>query len=180
MVDNEGLSLIRRRRTVRTFTAEDVGNDKLEALLDAASVAPSSINRRPLHYVVIRDRSVKNRVAEALRVHPYIEQASVVIAVCGDPGVSPAWELDASAAIENMLLAATALGLGGAWVGFKRDTMWKRAVQVLREAVGIPEHMGVVSLVCIGYPAEEKSAYAPGERIDWQRVHYGHWDNLRP
>ena len=119
MATNDILELIRKRRTIRKFTADDVSEETLEALLDAASVAPNRLNRRPLYYLVIRDKALKTKLAVALRVRPYIEQAPIVIAVCADPKISTTWELDGSAAIENMLLAAASLGLGGAWVGSK-------------------------------------------------------------
>ena len=89
MLTNDTLELLRRRRTVRRFKAEDVSEAVLEALLDAASVAPNRLDRRPLHYVVIRDGNIKRQLAEALRVRPYIERAPVVIAVCADPDISP-------------------------------------------------------------------------------------------
>lgn len=179
MITNDVLELIRKRRTIRRFTDDDVSDEMLETLLDAASVAPNRLNRRPLYYLVIRDNATKTKLAEALRVRPYIEQAAIVIAVCADPRISPTWELDGSAAIENMLLAAASLGLGGAWVGSKGSELWKGVVQALHEAAAFPENMDVVSLVCIGYPAEEKRPYEPGEKIDRQRVRYDHWDNLK-
>jgi nitroreductase len=173
------LELFRKRRTVRRFTAEDVSEEALRALLEAASVAPSRLDRRPLHYVLIRNKASKAKIAEALRVRPYIEEAPVVIAVCADPSVSTTWELDASAAIENMLLAATAMGLGGAWVGSKGSQLWERALEVLHTVVGVPAGIAVASLVCIGHPGEEKRAYDPGEKLDPVRIHYDHWDNLK-
>jgi nitroreductase len=112
-------------------------------------------------------------------VRPYIKQASIVIAVCGDPAISPTWELDGSAAIENMLLAATALGLGAAWVGSKGSELWDRTVQVLCQTAGLPKNIEVVSLVCIGHPDEEKRPYDPGEKVNRQRVHYDKWNNLK-
>jgi nitroreductase len=180
MVTNDLLGLIRKRRTIRKFTADDVSDETLEVLLDAASVAPNRLNRRPLYYLVIRDEAVKAKLAKALRVRPYIEQAAIVIAVCADPKISTTWELDGSAAIENMLLAATSLGLGGAWVGSKGSQLWQGAVQALREAASLPENIDVVSLVCIGYPDEDKRPYEPGEKMDRQRIRYDHWDNLTP
>jgi len=156
MIANDTLHLIRKRRTIRKFTADDVSDELLETLLDAAHVAPSRLDRRPLHYVLIRDKATKTKLADALRVRPYIEQAPVVIAVCGNPEISPTWALDASAAIENMLLAATSLGLGGAWVGSKGSEFWERAIKVLREIVAIPDSIDVVSLVCIGYQPKKK------------------------
>jgi nitroreductase len=180
MVTNDLLGLIRKRRTIRKFTADDVSDETLEVLLDAASVAPNRLNRRPLYYLVIRDEAVKAKLAKALRVRPYIEQAAIVIAVCADPKISTTWELDGSAAIENMLLAATSLGLGGAWVGSKGSQLWQGAVKALREAASLPENIDVVSLVCIGYPDEDKRPYEPGEKMDRQRMRYDHWDNLTP
>jgi nitroreductase len=173
------LELFRKRRTIRRFTAEDVSEEILQSLLEAASVAPSRLDRRPLHYVLIRDKASKAKIAEALRVRPYIEEAPVVIAVCADPSVSTTWELDASAAIENMLLAATAMGLGGAWVGSKGSQLWEQALQVLHTVVGVPAGIAVASLVCIGHPGEEKRAYDPGEKLDPVRIHYDHWDKLK-
>jgi len=179
MATNDTLEVIRRRRTIRRFTDAEVSDELLETLLDAASVAPSRLNRRPLYYLVIRDAEIKAKLAEALRVRPYIEQASAVIAFCADPRVSTTWELDGSAAIENMLLAATSLGLGAAWVGSKGSELWDAATQALREAAQVPESIDFVSLVAIGYPDEEKRAYEPGEKIDRQRIRYDHWDALR-
>ena len=179
MISNEILDLLRKRRTIRKFKADEVTEEMVEALLEAASVAPNRLDRRPLHYLVIRDVMTKRRIAEALRVRPYIEQAPVVLAVCGDREISATYELDASAAIENILLAALSLGLGAAWVGSKDSTMWDQTLQALRKATAIPDKIDVVSLVCIGYPDEERRPYDPGEKRDPTRVHYGHWDSLK-
>jgi len=175
----EELDLFRKRRTIRRFTAEPVSEEDLQALLEAASVAPSRLDRRPLYYLVIRNPATKVKLAEELRVRPYIEEAPVVIAVCADPSVSTTWELDASAAIENILLAATMLGLGGAWVGSKGSQLWERAVQVLHNDVAVPAGIAVASLICIGHPAEEKRAYDPGEKLDPVRIRYDHWDTIK-
>jgi nitroreductase len=180
MTENETLELLRKRRTIRKFKADEISQEKLETLLDAASVAPSRLDARPLHYLVIHDTATKAKLAGALRVRPYLEQAPVVIAVCGDGRVSPTWELDASAATENMLLAAVSLGLGAAWVGSKGSTLWDATTKVLRETTAVPPNIDVVSLVCVGYPAEEKRPYEPGEKRDAARVHYDHWNKLRP
>jgi nitroreductase len=180
MVDHGALKLLWTRRTIRKFTNEDVSAEALHALLDAASVAPSRLDRRPLYYLVIRDKGTRAELAEALRVRPYIEEAPIVIAVCADPSISPTWDLDGSAAIENLLLAAAGLGLGAAWVGSRGSQLWEQAVQVLHEVAGVPAGISVVSLVAIGHPAEEKKPYEPGEKLDARRTRYDHWDNLKP
>jgi nitroreductase len=178
-VAKKNLDLFRKRRTIRKFTNEDVSEETLRDLLEAASVAPSRLDRRPLHYLVIREKALKAKLAEALRVRPYIEQAPVVIAVCADKSISPTWELDGSAAIENMLLAATSMGLGTAWVGSKGSQLWDRAVDLLHEDAALPYIIDVVSLVAIGHPTEQKRAYDPGEKLDLTRIHYDHWNNLK-
>lgn len=176
---NETLELFRTRRTVRKFTDEDVGEDVVEQLLDVASLAPSRLDRRPLHYLVIRDAELKERIAETLRVRPYIKRAPVLIGVAADPVESPTWEMDGSAAIENMLLAATALGLGGVWIGPRHNQLWDQTTRLLHEAAGLPENIQVVSLVSFGHPAEERRHYEPGEKVDRHRIHYDHWDKLK-
>ncbi len=179
MTTNDMLDLIRKRRSIRKFTDKSVSDEQLEMLLDAGSVAPSRLDRRPVHYLVIRSPETKAKLAEALRVRPYIEQASVIIAVCASPEISSVWELDGSAAIENILLAATALGLGATWVGSRGSEFWGRTIEVLRESLHLPSGIDVVSLVCVGHPAEEKRAYEPREKLDSARIHYDHWDNLK-
>ena len=178
MTENTGLQLLMSRRTIRRFSEEDIGDETVRILLSAASVAPSRLDRRPLYFLVIRSSELKGQLADALRVRPYLEQAPVVIAVLADPNISPTWELDGSAAIENVLLAATALGLGAAWVGSKGSQLWEKALDVLREAGGVPAGISVVSLVCVGHPAEEKPAYQSGEKLDHARIRYDHWDRL--
>lgn len=66
MVDHEGLKLLRSRRTIRRFTNEDVSTEALQSLLDAASIAPSRLDRRPLYFLVIRDKVTKARACYAL------------------------------------------------------------------------------------------------------------------
>ncbi|MBC7264856.1 MAG: nitroreductase family protein [Chloroflexi bacterium] len=177
---NETLETIRKRRTIRKFTAEDVTDEQLETLLLAGFYAPNRLDLRPLHYVVIREAGLKEKLANALRVRPYIQQAPVVIAVVGDPNISPTWPLDGAAAMENMAIAATAMGLGAAWVGGPGNTMWDSAVQVLRESASLPPQMEAVGLLCVGHPDEAKPAHTKDAKYDGSRVHLDHWNNLRP
>lgn len=179
MTVDDMLELIRKRRSIRKYSDEPVTEEQLELLLDAASVAPSRLDRRPLHYLIIRSAQTKAKLAEALRVRPYIEKAPVIIAVCASPELSTAWELDGSAAIENILLAATAMGLGATWVGSKGSEFWARTVEILHHDLHLPANVDVVSLVCVGHPGEEKRAYEPKERLDSARIHYDHWDTLK-
>jgi nitroreductase len=173
------LDLIRARRTVRAFTAEPITNEQLDALLEAAMYAPTRLNRQPWRFVVLRDQHIKNEIAEALRVRPYIEQADTLIVAAADTTLSPVWLMDVSAAIENMLLAATALGLGGAWVGAPDTVIWTMMEERLRDWLRIPAEVRPVALVALGHPAETPDPHTADERFDRTKIHYGAWGQRR-
>jgi nitroreductase len=196
------LSMIRKRRSIRQFTAEDVSQEQIETLLEIAMCAPNRLDRRPWHFVVIRDRALQKQLADLLRVYPYLEMAPVVIAVCALPSISSTWLLDTSAAIENMMIAATAMGLGTTWVGNPDDPQWSLVENKLISALAIPrDDMGIVekllrrwerfrwgknttdlkpairisALVAVGHPAKEPPPHGRHDRFDAGKVHYGCW-----
>ena len=173
------LDVIRRRRTIRRFTGEEVSEKQIETLLEMAMCAPSRLNRQPWHFVVIRDQGLLKQLADLVRLHPYIETASAVIAVCGSPEASPTWIMDLSAAAENMCLAATAMGLGAAWVGSPDSILWDLCEETLHDALAIPPGIRIPSLVAVGYPAEEPPPHGKHDRFDRTKVHYGSWDELK-
>ncbi len=174
------LDVIRKRRTIRKFTDEDVSEEQVVTLLEAAMCAPSRLNRQPWHFVVIRDKELQKQLADLLRVHPYLETAPVVIAVCALPHVSPTWLMDVSAATENMLLAATAMGLGAAWVGAPDTVLWNLCEEALQDALAIPlKDVSIPALVVVGHPAQELPPHGKHDRFDHTKVHYGKWGNLK-
>ncbi|MFQ6102414.1 MAG: nitroreductase family protein [Anaerolineae bacterium] len=158
------------RRSIRKYTAEPVDEEDVNTLLEAAMAAPSSSNRKPWHFVVVTDRRTLDALAE---VHPYgkmLFEAVLCISVCGDPTISErSWVQDCSAATENLLLAATALGLGAVWLGV--HPMEER-VAAIREVLNIPETIVPLNLIPIGHPAEEKELRT---QYDETRVHRGRW-----
>lgn len=110
------------RRSIRRFTGESVDPDQIDMLLKAAMAAPSANNSKPWHFVAVTDAAVRGALAQA---HPYakmVAHSPLCIVPCGDPGLlrgiaSGYWVQDLSAATENILLAATGLGLGAVWCG---------------------------------------------------------------
>jgi nitroreductase len=178
-MSEEMLELIRKRRTVRKFTAEDVSEEQVDTLLEMAMCAPNRLNRQPWRFVVIRDKKLQQLLADLLRIHPYLETAPVVVAVCALPEASPTWSMDISAATENMLLAATAMGLGGAWVGQPDSTLWDMCEETLHDALGIPLNVRIPALVAVGHPAEELPPHGKHDRFDRTKVHYGKWGALK-
>ena len=132
--------------------------------------APSASNLRPWHFLVVTERAKLDALAEA---HPFgkmLAQAGLAIAVCADPELSERyWEQDCSAATENILLAATTLGLGSVWLGCHPRVERKGPI---RSLLGIPDKIEILSLICIGYPAEKKPART---QYDPSRVHEEKW-----
>ena len=173
------LDLIRRRRTIRRFTEDEVSEEQIKTLLEMAMCAPNRLDRQPWHFLIIRDKGLQKKVADTYRVHPYIEQASVLIAVGANPDESPTWLMDISAATENLLLAATALGLGGAWVGAPDTTLWNQTEVLLREALSIPSHVRIPTMVALGHPAEERPPHGKHDRFVRNKVHYGRWGQFK-
>ncbi len=177
-MEKEVLEAIRKRRTVRSFTDEEVSEDQVETILEMAMYAPTYMNRKPWHFVVVRDKELQQRLGETLGVRPYIQQAAAVIAVYGDPKVSNTWDLDGCAAIENMLIAATAMGLGSAWAGSPGNVAWGAAEDLMKDALKVPDGFRALSLVCLGHPAKMVVPHTRDERYDKTRVHYGDWRTL--
>ena len=169
-MSKELVQTIFARRSIRRYTAEPVSGADIKTLLEAAMAAPSASNRKPWSFVVVTERQTLDRLAE---VHPHgkmLFEAVLCIAVCGGPTSSERfWVQDCSAATENLLLAATALGLGAAWLGvYPREDR----VAAVRQVLGIPDTIAPLNLISIGHPAEEKE---PRTQYDESRVHRERW-----
>ncbi len=163
------LHILFARRSVREYTDQPIPAEDIRSLLEAGMAAPSASNRRPWHFVAVSDRGSLRRLAGA---HPYgkmLAGAPLGIAVCGDPALSDWWVQDCSAATENILVAAAGLGLGSVWLGCHGKPEREKAV---RDSLGVPARIGVLSLIALGYPAERKE---PRTQFDPARVHRDRW-----
>ncbi|MBA2132269.1 nitroreductase family protein [Capillibacterium thermochitinicola] len=150
------MAAIRGRRSIRKYESRPLAEETLRQVLEAARLAPSARNRQEWRFVVVRDPSQIRRVTEAAG-QPFIGTAPVIIAgVALNPervmrcGV-PTYAVDLTIALTNMMLAATALGLGTCWIGSFDQEEVKRVL-------AIPAHYMVAGLVPLGYPAENPEA----------------------
>jgi nitroreductase len=166
------IKAILTRRSIRRYTSEPVTEAEVEKLLAAAMAAPSAGNQQPWHFVVIRERDTLNAVPE---FHPHagmLREASVAILVCGDVTLQKHegyWVQDCSAATQNLLLAAHALGLGAVWLGIHPRPEREEGI---RKLLGLPTNVVPLALISVGRPAEEKE---PAGRYDSERVHRERW-----
>ena len=158
------------RRSIRSYTPQPVSKQHIQTLLEAAMAAPSASNLKPWHFVVVVDRQMLNNLAE---LHPFgkmLFEAPLCIAVCGDPAISERYRVqDCSAATENLLLAAVALGLGAVWLGAYPK---EERITAIRTVLGIPDAIVPLNLISIGHPAEKEE---PRTQYDEERVHREHW-----
>ena len=176
MNTNTMLDTMRRRRTIRRYTDQEVSDGQVKRLLGAGMSAPSFLNRRPWHFVVIRDSITKELISDGLRLNPNLTGAPVLIGVLADTAKSPTWRIDLSGAIENILLAATEMGLGAAWISAADTTLADQAETRLQQALSIPDHFQLLAFVSIGYAAEERPPHETDRYFSSTRVHYDTWD----
>jgi len=173
------LDVIRKRRTIRKFTDQEVSQEQIDLILEMAMCAPNRLNHQPWHFIVIQDKGKQKEFADFLRIHSYLEDASAVIVACAVPKLSTTWAMDVSAAVENAMIGATALGLGTAWVGAPDSVTWSMFEEFVRDSLRIPIDVRVVALVSVGYPAEERAPHGKKDRFDPDKVHYGWWENRK-
>ena len=171
------MDVLRRRRTVRKFTDQEVTREQIDLLVESAMYAPNRLNHQPWHFIVIQDKRTQRQFADFLRIHSYLEDASAVIVACAVPKASTTWAMDVSASVENMMIAATAMGLGTAWVGSPDSVTWSMFEETVRDSLAIPIDVRVVALLAVGYPDRQPSPHSKEDRFDLTKVHYGRWEN---
>jgi nitroreductase len=166
------LEAIRTRRSIRKYLNQPVPEELMQELLAAAMQAPSARNQQPWQFVVIDDRAILAEIPTFMPNAAMAGSAPLAILVCGDLDLEKSegyWVVDCAAAVENMLLAAHALGLGAVWCGvYPREPR----MEGLRRLIGLPQNVIAHSLVVLGYGAEQVAAE---NRYRPERVRRNHW-----
>lgn len=170
------LTALHCRRSCRQYTEEPVSEDALRTLLEAAMAAPSAHNCQPWHFVVVKEQSIKEAVSS---LHPYIHMAKdapLGILVCGNTSLEKTpgfWVQDCSAASQNILLAATALGLGALWTGIYPLS---GRVEAFQKLFALPDHIIPLTYLVIGHPKQEAKAVS---RYDPAKISYEIFDGQK-
>ena len=159
------LENIAARKSVRKYLNKSVEEDKIDAMVKAGMAAPSGMDRRPWEFVVVTDREALDSMAAKLPYAKMLTNAPLAIVVCGDTTRSSYWYLDCSAATQNVLLAAEALGLGAVWTA---AYPYEDRIDVVRQNTGLPENIVPLCVIPIGYPDGPQKAK---DKFDLQRVH---------
>lgn len=162
------VTAILTRKSVRKYAEGTIGEELLRTILNAGFCAPSAHNRRPWHFIVIRERNRMNTLADAYKYSKMLKTAELCVAVCADSEIQGMHDFlvaDCCAAMENMLLCAHSLGLGGVWIGVAQNTEWYDSVSRILE---LPERIVPVGLIPLGIPDTE---YGLRERYEPSRIH---------
>ncbi len=168
----DAIEAIFKRRSVRKYIKKEIEDEKIEILLKAAMYAPSAGKEQPWNFIIIRNRDLLVKLAE---IHPYgkmLRNAALAIAVCADKGLSrykeDFWVQDCSAATQNMLIAATSLGIGSVWLGVYPN---EERTKAIAEVLETPNNIVPLSIVSLGYPEGDVFKELPerfkNERIRW-------------
>ena len=174
-MQNPAIENIMTRVSVRQFTGEKISAEQIDTLLRAAMAAPSAINKQPWAFIVVTDEMLMAKLGEEMPYSRLSNHPACAIVPCGDLSkaiegeMANFWINDVSAATENLLLAAHAMGLGAVWTGVHPDM--ERAAKVQR-ILGLPEHIIPLCIVPVGVPAEQpevKDKYRP------ENIHYNAW-----
>lgn len=162
------------RRSLRQYTQEPVPESLIHDLLEAGMAAPSAMHKDPWHVLVLRSRATIDQLHACLPNGKMLAGAQAALVVCGDIDRAHDRELsfllqDVSAAIENILLAASMLGLGACWLGIHPRE--ERITAVSRQ-FHLPHGIIPVAGIALGWPAEEKE---PRTRFNRGLVHVERW-----
>lgn len=142
----EFFDVIKARASVRAFEPREIPDADLEQILDAGRRAPSGYNTQPWEFIVVRDPGLLEKLG---KIQSCIAQASAAIGVVLDEKATKYWKEDAGAAIENMLLAAVALGYASLWV----EGYVLQQEDYAREVLSVPDHLRFLAILPLGKPA---------------------------
>ncbi len=168
----ETLKSIKTRRSIRSYKLEKIPQEKINQILESAMYAPSAMNYQPWHFIVLNERKDINQIFVINPHADMVKQAPLAIIICGDLKAEINIDYlvqDCSAATQNALLAIHELGLGGVWVSSYPN---KETIEGLRKYFGFPNNIIPVSIIVLGYPAEEKDTE---NRFNKKKIHYNHW-----
>lgn len=155
------LNVIFGRRSIRCYTDDPIPEDVLRNILEAGRLSPSANNAQPWHFIVVTDEKIKEDLATG-RWNRFIKDSAVTIVGCGCSHNK--WStVDVAIALENMVIAAEAQGVGSCWIGdFKEEEV--------KGLLGIPDSLKVVAMVSFGYPRVRPSP-RPKKSLE-EIVHY--------
>lgn len=171
------IELVRKRRSIRTYTPEPVDQRSIDLLVETLLRAPSSRNINPWEFIVVDDPALLKELSAA-KAHgsAFLKGAPLGIVVCADSTKSDVWVEDCAIASILVQMVAESLGLGSCWIQIRQrphnaDTTAEAYIQ---ELLGIPSHIRVESIVSIGHPKERRQPLR-ADQLQYGKVKRNHY-----
>lgn len=169
----ELMDVMLKRRSIRKYNDENISKEQLDKILQAALLAPTSMNRKPCNFMVIENRQKLEELSKAKNHGAgLLKGANKAIAVIADTLVADTWIEDSSIALTYMHLMATDLGLGSCWVQFHlRDKDGKDSEELVRDILQIDSHYRIVGILALGVADETVEPHRL-EDLDKSKIHF--------
>lgn len=166
--------VILKRRSVRSYTAEEIPEEKLNRIIAAGLLAPTSRNRKPCEFYVVRDKAMLKSLSE---VKPaggaMLKDCTAAVVVAGDSDKADTWIEDSSIALSYMQLTATDIGVGSCWcqIRLRGSCSGSDAESCVRGLLSAPDNYRIVGILALGMPENMPDPHSPGD-ADRSKVHY--------
>ena len=171
------IDLLRKRRSIRKFTADKIETETVKTIIEAALRAPSSRGINPWEFIVVDDAGLLGKLAQA-KQHgaAFLKNAPLAIVVCADSSKSDVWVEDCAIAAIIIQLMAVSLGLGSCWAQIRnrQHNDQKTAEVYVQELLGLPEQIKVECILGIGHPGEKKSPVA-ADKLEHGKIRNNGW-----
>ena len=170
---NNLMEIITHRRSIRSYSHDEIESEKIDYILDAFRKAPSAKNLQPWKLILVKDKNKKNDLAIACNNQSFIAEAPLIIAACAKEeeaygvmgGYMNSYPIDIAIALEHLILAATEVGLGTCWIGAFKE-------QLVKDILKVPENVRVVALTPVGYPGNNAELPKRGRKSVSEIVSY--------
>lgn len=171
------IELIRKRRSIRTFTSQPLTEEQKALLAETLLRAPSSRNINPWEFVLVDDRTLLGQLATA-KQHgsEFLKGAALGVVVCADETKSDVWVEDCSIAAILVQMTALSLGLGSCWAQIRKrqHDPQTTAEQYVQQLLGLPPQIRVAAIIGIGHPAEQRSPLVTAQ-LQQAKLHHNRY-----
>jgi nitroreductase len=171
------IELLRKRRSIRSYTGEPIDRDSLDILIEALLRSPSSRNINPWEFIVVDEPILLNRLSTSKEQgSAFLKQAPLGIVVCADSTKSDVWVEDCSITAILLQMTAVSLGLGSCWIQIRnrQHDATSTAEAYVRSLLGLPEKIAVEAIIAIGHPAATREPL-PAGALEYAKVKHHHY-----
>lgn len=172
------LDLLRARRSVRSYTKEEISPETLALLQEAILRSPSSRGRDPWEFIFVTDKTLLQELS-TVRAHGsnFLQDAALGVAILGDENTADTWVEDCSIAAIILQLACESLGLGSCWVQIRmrEDASGATSETRVRQILNVPDHLRVESIISIGHPAQKGTPH-PLQNLKDEKIRFNTYE----